>query len=52
MRNGKFSEGDATLRLKVTLEEGKQDPIAYRIKYVAHHRTGDKWYVFYSFQLL
>ena len=30
MKNGKFSEGAATLRMKVTLEEGKQDPVAYR----------------------
>ena len=46
MKNGKFEEGEATLRLKVTLEEGKQDPVAYRIKYVAHHRTGDTWCVY------
>ena len=43
MKNGKFDEGEATLRLKVTLEEGKQDPVAYRIKYAAHHKTGDQW---------
>ena len=30
MKNGKFDEGEATLRLKLTLEEGKQDPVAYR----------------------
>ncbi len=30
MRKGKFDEGEATLRIKVTLEEGKQDPVAYR----------------------
>jgi len=46
MKNGKFEEGEATLRLKLTLEEGKQDPVAYRIKYVAHHRTGDQWCVY------
>jgi len=46
MKNGKFAEGEATLRLKVTLEEGKVDPVAYRIKYVAHHRTGDAWCVY------
>ena len=32
--------------MKVTLEEGKQDPVAYRIKYVAHHRTGDRWCIY------
>ena len=46
MKNGKFDEGEATLRLKLTLEEGKQDPVAYRIKYAAHHRTGDKWCIY------
>jgi glutaminyl-tRNA synthetase len=30
MKNGKFDEGECTLRMKVTLEEGKQDPVAYR----------------------
>lgn len=33
----------ATLRMKVTLEDGKMDPVAYRIKYTAHHRSGDEW---------
>lgn len=46
MKNGKFEEGEATLRMKTTLEEGKQDPVAYRIKYVAHHRTGDTWCIY------
>ncbi|TMS39357.1 hypothetical protein L596_005895 [Steinernema carpocapsae] len=46
MKNGKFDEGAATLRLKTVLEEGKIDPVAYRIKYVAHHRTGNKWCIY------
>nr|CAG4634624.1 EOG090X01EL [Alona affinis] len=46
MKNGLFEEGEATLRMKVTLEEGKLDPVAYRIKYVAHHRTGDRWCIY------
>ena len=46
MKNGKFEEGEATLRLKVTLEEGKQDPVAYRIKFVPHHCSGDTWCVY------
>lgn len=46
MKNGKLDEGEATLRMKLTLEEGKQDPVAYRIKYFPHHRTGDKWCIY------
>lgn len=46
MRKGKIDEGEATLRMKVTLEEGKQDPVAYRIRFVTHHRTGNKWCVY------
>lgn len=30
MKTGKYEEGEATLRMKITLEEGKQDPVAYR----------------------
>ncbi|XP_069684167.1 probable glutamine--tRNA ligase [Periplaneta americana] len=46
MKNGKLEEGEATLRMKITLEEGKQDPVAYRIKFFPHHRTGDKWCIY------
>lgn len=44
MKKGLFAEGEATLRMKIVMEDGKMDPVAYRIKYTAHHRTGDKWY--------
>lgn len=46
MRKGKINEGDATLRMKTTLEEGKKDPVAYRIKFTPHHRTGSEWCVY------
>lgn len=46
MKNGKIDEGAATLRMKITLEEGKVDPVAYRIKFIAHHRTGSDWCVY------
>ena len=46
MKNGKIDEGKATLRLKHILEEGKVDPVAYRIKFVPHHRSGDKWCIY------
>ncbi|XP_066583934.1 probable glutamine--tRNA ligase [Prorops nasuta] len=46
MKNALLDEGEATLRMKLTLEEGKQDPVAYRIKYSPHHRTGNKWCIY------
>lgn len=46
MKNGKIGEGEATLRMKTTLEEGKQDPVAYRIKFLPHHRTGNQWCIY------
>lgn len=44
MKNGMLAESEATLRMKMVMEDGKMDPVAYRIKYTAHHRSGDKWY--------
>ncbi|XP_033123440.1 glutamine--tRNA ligase-like [Anneissia japonica] len=46
MRKGKIEEGDATLRMKTVLEEGKKDPVAYRIKFTPHHRTGNAWCIY------
>ncbi|XP_067096005.1 glutamine--tRNA ligase [Osmerus mordax] len=46
MRRGLFAEGEATLRMKMVMEDGKLDPVAYRIKYTAHHRTGDAWCIY------
>lgn len=43
MKKGKINEGEATLRMKTTLEDGKQDPVAYRIKFTPHHRSKDNW---------
>ncbi|KAB0792246.1 hypothetical protein PPYR_14205 [Photinus pyralis] len=46
MKNGKIDEGAATLRMKITLEEGKLDPVAYRVRFIPHHRTGDRWCIY------
>ncbi|CAH8470746.1 unnamed protein product [Schistosoma mattheei] len=46
MKNGKIDEGMATLRMKVTLGDGKVDPVAYRIKMTPHHRTGTEWCIY------
>uniref|UniRef100_A0A671KWG7 Glutamine--tRNA ligase n=1 Tax=Sinocyclocheilus anshuiensis TaxID=1608454 RepID=A0A671KWG7_9TELE len=46
MRKGMFAEGEVTLRMKMVMEDGKMDPVAYRIKYTPHHRTGDTWCIY------
>ncbi|XP_002131102.2 glutamine--tRNA ligase-like [Ciona intestinalis] len=46
MRKGKLDEGSTTIRMKHVMEDGKQDPVAYRIKFTPHHRTGDKWCIY------
>ncbi|XP_006036689.1 glutamine--tRNA ligase [Alligator sinensis] len=46
MHKGKFEEGEATLRMKLVMEDGKMDPVAYRIKYTPHHHSGDAWCIY------
>lgn len=46
MRRGLIDEGKATLRMKHIMEDGKIDPVAYRIKFTPHPRTGDKWCIY------
>eukprot|EP01137_Pigoraptor_chileana_P015069 Opistho-2@70532 len=46
MRKGKIDEGKATLRMKHTMEDGKLDPVAYRIKFHPHFKTGDEWCIY------
>jgi glutaminyl-tRNA synthetase len=46
MRKGKFDEGEVTLRMKHVMEDGKQDPVAYRVKYAHHARSGYKWCIY------
>eukprot|EP01136_Pigoraptor_vietnamica_P009247 Opistho-1_new@3042 len=46
MRKGKIDEGKATLRMKHTMEDGKLDPVAYRIKFHPHFKTGDDWCIY------
>ncbi|BAH83345.1 glutamine--tRNA ligase [Candidatus Ishikawella capsulata] len=49
MRNGDFLEGQACLRAKIDMSSSfivMRDPVLYRIKYVAHHQTGHKWYIY------
>ncbi len=49
MRNGEFEEGQYTLRAKIDLASGNfnmRDPVIYRIRYINHHRQGNKWCIF------
>ena len=41
-----YKEGDATLRMKLRLADGKVDPVAYRIKTRPHPRTGGQWCIY------
>jgi hypothetical protein len=41
MRNGAFAEGQATLRLKLTLEDSKQDPVNIFFGEIFHIFLGD-----------
>ena len=49
MKNGEFAEGSKTLRAKIDLASGNfnmRDPVIYRIRYMHHHRQGDKWCIY------
>ncbi len=49
MRDGEFIEGSHVLRAKIDMASPNinlRDPVIYRIRRVAHHRTGDRWCVY------
>lgn len=49
MRDGKYKPKEATLRMKQNLEDGNPqmwDLMAYRVLDAKHHRTGDKWKIY------
>ncbi|MBI1894138.1 MAG: glutamine--tRNA ligase/YqeY domain fusion protein [Candidatus Rokubacteria bacterium] len=49
MRDGEFEEGTKTLRAKIDMASGNlnlRDPVMYRIRKVPHHRTGEKWCIY------
>ena len=54
MREGKHADGAMVLRAKVDIASPNinlRDPVIYRIRKAAHHRTGDAWciYPMYTF---
>ncbi len=49
MKDGKYTDGEKVLRAKIDMSHPNvhmRDPIMYRIKHAAHHRTGDKWCIY------
>ncbi|MDK1021362.1 MAG: glutamine--tRNA ligase/YqeY domain fusion protein [Candidatus Hydrogenedentes bacterium] len=49
MRAGEFEEGSRVLRAKIDMASpnmNMRDPVMYRILKVAHHRTGDAWCIY------
>lgn len=49
MRAGEFEEGQKVLRGKIDMPHPNllmRDPVFYRIRKVAHHRTGDRWCIY------
>ena len=52
MRAGEFKEGACVLRAKIDMASPNinlRDPIMYRILYKSHHRVGDKWCIYPSY---
>lgn len=54
MKAGEFAEGTHVLRAKIDMKSPNinlRDPVIYRIRHVAHHRTGNTWciYPLYTF---
>jgi glutaminyl-tRNA synthetase len=49
MRAGEFPDGAKTLRAKIDMSHpnlNMRDPVMYRILRAGHHRTGDKWCIY------
>jgi glutaminyl-tRNA synthetase len=49
MRDGKHPDGSHVLRAKIDMRSPNmnlRDPVMYRIRHAHHHRTGDKWCIY------
>ena len=49
MKAGEFSDGARTLRAKIDMASpnlNMRDPVMYRILHATHHRTGDEWCIY------
>jgi glutaminyl-tRNA synthetase len=49
MKAGQFEDGQYVLRAKIDMASpniNMRDPVVYRIRNAAHHRTGDEWHIY------
>jgi len=49
MRDGAFPDGAKVLRAKIDMQADNmwlRDPVLYRIRHAHHHRTGDRWVIY------
>jgi glutaminyl-tRNA synthetase len=49
MRAGEFPDGSRTLRAKIDMASpnlNMRDPVMYRILHASHHRTGEQWCIY------
>ena len=49
MKAGEFEDGSRTLRAKIDMNSTNmnlRDPAMYRIRKISHHRTGDQWCIY------
>ncbi len=49
MKEGEFPDGTYTLRAKIDMQSPNmnlRDPAMYRIRHAHHHRTGDQWCIY------
>jgi glutaminyl-tRNA synthetase len=52
MEQGEFPDGTRTLRAKIDMASPNinlRDPVMYRIKHASHHRSGDRWCIYPSY---
>jgi glutaminyl-tRNA synthetase len=49
MRAGKYADGEHVLRARIDMASPNmnlRDPVMYRIRHAAHHRTGEAWCIY------
>ena len=52
MKDGRHADGSHVLRAKIDMQSGNinlRDPVMYRIRHAEHHRTGDAWCIYPSY---